>query len=320
MLRKFAPRIVVILVFIILMIYQFNLSGYGFSPYQAVKANPNIKGDTKIIGEVDRDWVKIYILETQSGIKTAIAEKTGFMWRCLSTTYIYDDIIKIDKIKTVGCVGVTEKNAYEITVFAVQSSDPQVKYIEVGPDSDRQRKNITLNETAIFVWDKTVLNNDLNALAFNEDDQEIFKYEYNPDDKNVQDIKELRWYASADITNVANDLSTSFEEIGYKVERSQERKDILTGIRSVLHLSDKTNEVLIQIYAYPTSELASEDISRLDESGCSYSASIGSNTYISWVDTPHFYLIDNVIILYVGSNSDICDVISGICGKQVKGM
>ena len=318
--RKLILIIALVLILTSLLIYSLYIYGFRFSPFQAVKASQFIKGDIEVLGEIERDWANVYLLQTQDGIKTALSEKRGFMWRCPSTSYIYDDIIKNDKVKTVGFMGVTEKTGNEITVFAIQSCDPKVKYIDAGPDSDRQRKNIALNETVLFVWDKTVLNNEINAIAYNEDYQQIYRYEYNPENKNVQDIKELRWYASADITNVANALSTSFEKLGYKVECSQERKNILTGIRSVLHLANKSNEVLIQIYAYPTSELAAEDIARLDEAGYSYSASIGLNTYISWVDTPHFYLIDNAIILYVGANEDVCDVLTEVCGEQVKGM
>ena len=320
--NKSVFKIVSIFLLILLLIFSSFLSGLRFTPFQAVKANQLIKGETTILGEIDRDWGNIYILQTQDGIKTAFSEKRGFMWRCPSTTYIYDDIIKNDKVKTIGCTSVIGENGNEITVFAVQSCDPEVKYIEAGPDSDRQRKSIASDETVIFEWDKIVIN-DVNAVAYNEDDQQIYKFEYNPEHLNFTDAKELRWYPTSDVTGIVNELSAAFEKIGYAVEYSQGRENILIGVRSVLELTNKANKEVIQIYAYPTSELAAEDITRLDEAGSTYSILIGTQnmkTCIDWVDMPHFYLIDNAIILYVGSNSDVCNALIDVCGKQVKGM
>jgi hypothetical protein len=177
---------------LILTISFYYISGYRFTPIQAIMSNPSVQGDIQLFGEVDRDWIQIYLLETPDGLKTAVVNKTGFMWRCPSLTYFYDDVIQNDEVKTVGWASMLEKGNHKITVFAVQTTDPNVKFIEAGSDSDRQQKSIGLNETVIFVWDKTV--SDLNAIAYNEDHQELYKYEYNPEHLNVTDPEELRWY------------------------------------------------------------------------------------------------------------------------------
>lgn len=177
-----------------LLIILFNLvAGYRFTPIQAIKSASFIKGDIKIFGEVDRDWVKIYLLETQDGLKTAVAEKRGLMWSCPSVTYFFDDIIKDDKVKTVGWVSIDNKKNKQITVLAVQTNDPNINFIEAGLDSERQRKNISLNETVIFTWDK-VINSSINAIAFDKDNNQVYKYGYNPERLNFTDLKELRWY------------------------------------------------------------------------------------------------------------------------------
>lgn len=191
---KLSCKIIIVLFLITLLIILFNLvGGYRFTPIQAIKSSALIKGDIKIFGEVDRDWAKIYLLEAQNGVKTAVAEKRGLMWSCSSVTYFYDDIIKDDKVKTVGWTSIADKNNRQITVFAVQTSDPNIKFIEAGFNSERQRKNISLNETVIFTWDK-VINNTLNAVALDKDNHEIYKYEYNPEHLDFTDPKELRWY------------------------------------------------------------------------------------------------------------------------------
>ncbi|MEQ8156997.1 MAG: hypothetical protein ABRQ25_19340 [Clostridiaceae bacterium] len=194
MIRKLNIKIIIGLLLIPLLIILFNLvDGYRFTPIQAIKSSSFIKGDIKIFGEIDRDWVKVYLLETQDGLKTAVAEKRGLMWSCPSVTYFFDDIIKDDKVKTVGWVSIDNKKNKQITVFAVQTNDPNIKFIEAGLDSERQRKNISLNETVIFTWDK-VINSNINAIAFDKDNHQVYKYGYNPEHLNFIDLKELRWY------------------------------------------------------------------------------------------------------------------------------
>ena len=192
--RKINRKTSIILALILLSFVSFLfISGYRFTPMQAIKSNSFIKGDFNVFGEINRDWVTVYLLDTQEGIKTAAAEKNLLMWKCSAVIYFYDEIIKNDKVKTVGWESFTGKNE-QITVFAVQTSDPDVKYIEAGSDSERQRKEIRLDETIIFVWDKAV--SDLNAIAFNQDNIQLYKYTYNPMQLNHIDQKELRWYQS----------------------------------------------------------------------------------------------------------------------------
>lgn len=193
--RKLNCKVIVGLFLVTLLIILLNLvGGRRFTPIEAIKSSSFIKGDIKIFGEIDRSWVKAYLLEAQNGVKTAVIERKGLMWSCPSVTYFYDDIIKNDKVKTVGWASIA-KNRKQITVFAVQADDPNVKFIEAGPNSDRQRKSIALNETIIFTWDKLLLNNDINAIAFDEDNQQVYKYGYNPEYLNFTNLKDLRWYS-----------------------------------------------------------------------------------------------------------------------------
>lgn len=195
MARKLNHKITISLFLIPLLIISLNLiGGCRFTPIEAVKSSSFIKGNIKILEEVDRNWTKIYLLKTKDGIKTAAVEKKGILWSCSLVTYLFDDIIKNDKVKTVGWASISKENNKQITVFAVQTNDPDVKFIEAGPNSDRQRKNIDSNEIVIFTWDKT-FNSDINAIAFNKDNLQVYKYEYNPKHLNVTDSKELRWYS-----------------------------------------------------------------------------------------------------------------------------
>lgn len=78
-------------------------------------------------------------------------------------------------------------------MLAVQNKDPNVKFIETGSNSDRQRKTISLNETVIFTWDK-VISNDINSIAFDKDNLQLYEYRFNPESPTVLRMEDLRWY------------------------------------------------------------------------------------------------------------------------------
>jgi len=194
--KKFNYKIIISIFLISLLLISFAFKFiwvYRFTPIQAVKSSSFIRGDIKVFGEVNRDWANVYLLETQDGIKTALTVKKGLLWDCPLIICFFDDIIKNDEVKTVGWVGYEENNK-QINVFAVQTKDPNVKFIEVGTNSDRQRKTIGLNETVIFTWDKAI-STDVNPIAFDKNNLQLYKYEYNPKHLNVTDTKELRWYS-----------------------------------------------------------------------------------------------------------------------------
>lgn len=184
----------VILASAVYILFSF-IGGYRLTSMQAVKSCPYIPENSKVFGEVKRDWATVYLLDTSKGIKTALTEKKGLLWSCPSTTYFFDDIIKNDAVKTVGWQSLTDGIDKQITVFAVQTTDPNVKIIEVGSDSNRLRKPITLNETVIFSWDKVITLNDINAIASDKDNLQLYKYEFNPKNLNVTKSGDLRWYS-----------------------------------------------------------------------------------------------------------------------------
>lgn len=170
------------------------LGGYRFTSIQAVKSSLNDSEIIKVFGEVKRDWGTVYLLETNEGIKTVLAEKKGFLWSCPASTYFFDDVIKNDDVKTVGWVNYTSKNNKQITVFAVQTNDPNIQYIGAGSNLDKQIKPINLNETAIFIWDKSIGWNDLNAIALDNNNSQKYKYQYDPKKPSVSRSEDLRWY------------------------------------------------------------------------------------------------------------------------------
>lgn len=183
----------ILLIPVILILFLF-LDGYRFTSMQAVKSFLNDNKILNVFGEVKRDFGIVYLLETDDGIETIFVEKKWFLWNCSASTYFFDDIIKDDSVKTIGWISVTDNNKNQITVFAVNNTDPNVNFIEAGSNSDKQKKSINLNETIIFLWDKSIGGHELNATAYDNDLQK-YKYGYNPENLSVIRSEDLRWYS-----------------------------------------------------------------------------------------------------------------------------
>lgn len=84
----------------------------------------------------------------------------------------------------------------------------------------------------------------------------------------------------------------------------------LKGERYVLPFSGGQ----LQLYAYRSQDEASRDLLRVDESGFQ----IGG-TGMDWEDSPHYYLRDSVIVLYVGGDAKVLDMLERLCGPQIRG-
>ena len=178
----------------IVIIIVLTLLGYRISPISAIKANPFVGRDIEIIKEVKREWCRVYIVETNKGIKSTIAIKKGPLWISNNSFYILDDVIKNDKIKTLGSLSIHGEKS--IAVLCVESEDGKVKYIDAGVDNQRQRVSISIQEPIIIVWDEPINLNEINAIALDEDKSKTYVYSYHngENSKNVIRFEDLRWY------------------------------------------------------------------------------------------------------------------------------
>ena len=70
----------------------------------------------------------------------------------------------------------------------------------------------------------------------------------------------------------------------------------------------------VQIFVYPSTQVAESDASRVSPSGTSVGTSM-----VSWVAPPHFYRKDNLIGLYVGKTAMITQALEGALGPQFAG-
>lgn len=71
----------------------------------------------------------------------------------------------------------------------------------------------------------------------------------------------------------------------------------------------------IQVFEYDSSESALDEV---DESGLMPDGQF-QTVMVTWINTPHFYQIGSLIVLYVGSNSDITTMLEDLLGPQIAG-
>ena len=70
----------------------------------------------------------------------------------------------------------------------------------------------------------------------------------------------------------------------------------------------------IQVFEYISEEEAIKESMQVSTDG----SSVGT-TMISWIDTPHFYQTGKIIILYVGNNPEMIEILSEVLGPQFAG-
>jgi hypothetical protein len=71
----------------------------------------------------------------------------------------------------------------------------------------------------------------------------------------------------------------------------------------------------IQVYQFQSESDAEESSLEISEDGTEIGTSI-----IRWIDTPHFYTKGNIIVLYVGQNPEIMNLLESFLGPQFAGM
>jgi len=112
-----------------------------------------------------------------------------------------------------------------------------------------------------------------------------------------------------------NELIRNLETMGYTVEVEDVEKSILSGERKWLTLNGSEN---ISVYLYKNRDKMEKDASYLSDDGYSYNNGKKS-IIIEWVSYPHFFKSENMIVLYVGENSEIVNVLEKLVGPQFAG-
>ncbi|HKG53846.1 MAG TPA: hypothetical protein VKB04_06270, partial [Anaerolineales bacterium] len=76
----------------------------------------------------------------------------------------------------------------------------------------------------------------------------------------------------------------------------------------------KVNGADLQVFEYENAEAMEKDGSQVAPDG----GSIGTSM-VNWIDTPHFYKGGRIIVLYVGSDGALLELLSKVLGPQFAG-
>lgn len=68
----------------------------------------------------------------------------------------------------------------------------------------------------------------------------------------------------------------------------------------------------VQVFEYSDEESRRADSEVISEDG----SSVGT-TMITWIDTPHFWAQGELIVLYVGSNTEVVNVLNRVLGDPI---
>lgn len=112
-----------------------------------------------------------------------------------------------------------------------------------------------------------------------------------------------------------NNLVANFEKMNFSVISEDAEESILQGKRKWLVIDEKEN---ISVYLYENKEKMEKDSSYLSKDGFSYDDG-KEIKLISWSSHPHFFKKDNMIVLYVGENTEIINLLKEMMGLQFSG-
>ena len=76
----------------------------------------------------------------------------------------------------------------------------------------------------------------------------------------------------------------------------------------------KVNGADVQVFEYASAEEMESEASQVSSDG----GSIGTSM-VTWIDVPHFYKAGRIIVLYVGSDAFVLDLLENALGPQFAG-
>lgn len=115
---------------------------------------------------------------------------------------------------------------------------------------------------------------------------------------------------------------TALSDDGFVVTVTDEAPDFLRGERHRLLLNGQEQSGLT-VYLYKDEAEAQREAGDLkpDGFGLAYvdGQGMGHGVAVDWVDEPHFFCYENLIVQYIGSDADLLLILQNLCGAQVAG-
>ncbi|WFR54825.1 hypothetical protein QA584_14485 [Anaerocolumna sp. AGMB13025] len=110
-------------------------------------------------------------------------------------------------------------------------------------------------------------------------------------------------------------LMAVLEHKGFSIDSKAVDKDILEGIRNYVTIDEKDN---ISVYLYKNNKAMERDAGYISPDGFGYDKLI-KHVSVDWIAPPHFYKMDNMIVLYCGEREEIINCLKEFMGEQFAG-
>ncbi len=161
----------------------------------------------------------------------------------------------------------------------------------------------------------------------------ISSYAYIMDDKYKEELEKRFWAISvstdtfskvySDIKNALNKANFEFEE-AYAEPLASGKLGFFNGTEKMYTLNLKSSDFNgITFYKFKSQEAAQSAKNGISSDGSSITIDIDGQTaatLISWTGAPHWYIYNDTLILYVGENNDILNIVESICGYSFAGV
>ncbi len=76
----------------------------------------------------------------------------------------------------------------------------------------------------------------------------------------------------------------------------------------------KVNGADLQVFEYKNAQAMEKEASQVAPDG----GSVGTSM-MTWIDTPHFYKVGRIIVLYLGNDKSLLDLLNKVMGPQFAG-
>ena len=113
---------------------------------------------------------------------------------------------------------------------------------------------------------------------------------------------------------VVEDLASlvdALDAAGATVEQAESVEQVFFSVPGQII---RVNGADVQVFEYEAAEAMKTDAAQVSADG----GSIGTSM-ITWVATPHFYQAGRILVLYIGDDQAILDLLEGILGPQFAG-
>ena len=108
-----------------------------------------------------------------------------------------------------------------------------------------------------------------------------------------------------------NSLVDALRTSGASVE---EAGSLMQPFLSVTGQVIRVNGADLQVYEYPSEQAAASDAAMIAPDGSST-----TTTMITWIEPPHFHRSGRLLVLYLGSDTAMLDLLTNLLGTQFAG-